>query len=56
MMTPRQMADLDRWLLRSPPDDEPEPCDYCGELDCTCEEDAALDAADAALERFKEDW
>ena len=35
MMTPRQMADLDRWLLRSPPDDDSDDvtyCDICAEL------------------------
>jgi hypothetical protein len=54
MMTPREKADLDRWLLRGPPEDDEEPCDYCGGIDCACEEDAALEAADAALERLKE--
>lgn len=45
----------DLMRLASPPDDEPEPCDFCDEIDCTCDEDAMLDAADLALMRFKED-
>jgi len=43
----------DAWKLRSPWDDEPEPCE-CGEDDCACAEDEALDRGDWLLEQKRD--
>lgn len=49
------MTAYDLWRLASPSDDEPQPCEYCDEDECDCAEEAALDAADLAVMRRKED-
>ena len=43
----------DSWKLRTPWDDEPEPC-KCGEDDCDCAEDEALDRGDWLLEQKRD--
>ena len=48
MMTP-----YDQWKLATPWDDEPELCE-CGEDDCTCAEDRALEMGDYLLERKRD--
>ena len=52
------MSDLpsgyDAWRLASPDDDDPDPCE-CGEEDCTCAEDEALDRGDWLYERMRDD-
>lgn len=51
-----EMTPYDQWKLATPWDDEPEPCD-CGEDDCTCAEDAALEHGDYLLEQKRDrEW
>ena len=55
MRSPRTFhRSYDDWKLSTPWDDEPEPCE-CGEDNCTCAEDAALDYGDWLYQRQKDD-
>ena len=43
----------DDWKLATPWDDEPELCE-CGETDCTCAEDEAMERGNWLLERARD--
>ena len=47
------MTEYDAWKLSTPEDDLPEPCE-CGEDDCDCAENEALDRGDYLYEQARD--